>query len=149
MTNKRWTAFVLFTAMAVFLLGCGNAKAGTVSDTAKTSEEVSSSAMTAEQQTDADGYYNISVPIGEHYVEAKLEGHVLVDNGRFPTTGTYNFVDRVRHDFSDSTLVNFVGRVSGAKYNDTIPVGFAESHNSLFRARPGRALARHPNISTS
>ena len=52
MTNKRWTAFVLFTAMAVFLLGCGNAKAGTVSDTAKTSEEVSSSAMTAEQQTD-------------------------------------------------------------------------------------------------
>ena len=52
MTNKRRTAFVLFTAMAVFLLGCGNAKAGTVSDTAKTSEEVSSSAMTAEQQTD-------------------------------------------------------------------------------------------------
>ncbi len=83
------------------------------------------------QQTDADGYYNISVPIGEHYVEAKLEGHVLVDNGRFPTTGTYNFVDRVRHDFSDSTLVNFVGRVSGAKYNDTIPVGFAESHNNI------------------
>lgn len=83
------------------------------------------------QQTDADGYYNISVPIGEHYVEAKLEGHVLVDNGRFPTTGTYNFVDRVRHDFSDSTLVNFVGRVSGAKYNDTLPVGFAESHNNI------------------
>ena len=83
------------------------------------------------QQTDDDGYYSISVPIGEHYVEAKLEGHKLVDGGRFPTKGTYNFADRVRHDFSDSTLVNFVGRVSGAKYNDTLPVGFAESHNNI------------------
>ena len=83
------------------------------------------------QQTDADGYYSISVPIGEHYVEAKLEGHTFADGGRFPITGTYNFADRVRHDFSDSTLVNFVGRVSGAKYNDTLPVGFAESHNNI------------------
>ena len=83
------------------------------------------------QQTDANGYYHINVPIGEHYVEAKLEGHCLVDSGRFPIEGTYNFVDRVQHDFSDSTLVNFVGRVAGAKYNDTIPVGFAESKNNI------------------
>ena len=84
------------------------------------------------QQTDEDGYYSISVPIGEHYVEAKLgDTHKMVDGGRFPITGTHNFVDRVRHDFSDSTLVNFVGRVSGAKYNDTLPVGFAASHNNI------------------
>ena len=83
------------------------------------------------QQTDADGYYSISVPIGEHYVEAKLDGHTLVDNGRFPIEGTYNFVDRVQHDFSDSTLVNFVGRVAGAAYNDSLPVGFGESKNNI------------------
>ena len=84
------------------------------------------------QQTDENGYYSISVPIGEHYVEAKLEdSHKMVDGGRFPITGTYNFVDRVQHDFSDSTLVNFVGRVTGAKYNDTIPVGFGESKNNI------------------
>ena len=83
------------------------------------------------QQTNADGYYNISVPIGEHYVEAKLTGHCLVDSGRFPIEGTYNFVDRVQHDFTDSTLVNFVGRVAGAKYNDTIAVGFGESKNNI------------------
>ena len=82
-------------------------------------------------QTDANGYYSISVPIGEHYVEAQLMGHTLVDGGRFPIEGTYNFADRVQHDFIDSTLVNFVGRVAGAKYNDTIPVGFGESHNNI------------------
>ncbi|MBQ7996524.1 MAG: hypothetical protein IJ249_02520 [Paludibacteraceae bacterium] len=83
------------------------------------------------QQTDADGYYSISVPIGEHYVEAKLNGHCLVDSGRFPIEGTYNFVDRVQYDFTDSTLVNFVGRVAGAKYNDTIAVGFGASKNNI------------------
>ncbi|MBQ3997833.1 MAG: hypothetical protein II644_00685 [Paludibacteraceae bacterium] len=83
------------------------------------------------QQTDANGYYNISVPIGEHFVEAKLEGHCLVDSGRFPIEGTFDFVDRVQYDFIDSTLVNFVGRVAGAKYNDTIPVGFGESKNNI------------------
>ena len=83
------------------------------------------------QKTDANGYYNISVPIGEHFVEAKLEGHCLVDSGRFPIEGTFDFVDRVQYDFIDSTLVNFVGRVAGAKYNDTIPVGFGESKNNI------------------
>ena len=83
------------------------------------------------QQTDANGYYSISVPIGEHFVEAKLEGHCLVDSGRFPIEGTFDFVDRVQYDFIDSTLVNFVGRVAGAKYNDTIPVGFGESKNNI------------------
>ncbi len=83
------------------------------------------------QQTDADGYYSISVPIGEHYVEAKLNGHCFVDSGRFPIEGTYNFADRVQHEFTDSTLVNFVGRVAGAKYNDTIAVGFGESKNNI------------------
>ncbi len=83
------------------------------------------------QQTDADGYYSISVPIGEHYVEAKLNGHCLVDSGRFPIEGTYNFADRVQYDFTDSTLVNFVGRVAGAKYNDTLAVGFGASKNNI------------------
>ena len=82
-------------------------------------------------QTDANGYYNISVPIGEHYVEAKQEGHCMVDSGRFPIEGTFDFTDRVQHDFIDSTFVNFVGRVAGAAYNDSIPVGFGESYNNI------------------
>ena len=32
-------------------------------------------------KTDANGHYLISVPIGKHYVEAKLDGHTMVGGG--------------------------------------------------------------------
>ena len=83
------------------------------------------------KETNAEGYYTISVPIGEHYVEARMEGHTMVAGGRYPLTGTYNFTDEVRHDFFDSTLVNFVGRIGGGTVNDTLPVGFGLSKNNI------------------
>ena len=83
------------------------------------------------KETDAEGYYAISVPIGEHYVEASLDGHTMVAGGRYPLTGTYNFTDEVRYDFFDSTLVNFVGRIGGGTVNDTLPVGFGLSKNNI------------------
>ena len=83
------------------------------------------------KKTDANGYYEISVPIGEHYVEAKLDGHTMVEGGRFPTTGVHNFDRALTHDFADSTLVNFVGRVSGGERNDTLAVGFGLSNNNI------------------
>ncbi|MBR3473266.1 MAG: LamG domain-containing protein, partial [Prevotella sp.] len=86
-------------------------------------------------QTDANGYYNISVPIGNHYVEAKLDGHTMVAGGRFPTAGKYHFSAHVSHDFIDSTLVNFVGRVSGGVKNDTLAVGFGASNNNIGQAK--------------
>ena len=82
-------------------------------------------------QTDASGYYEISVPIGKHFVEAKLDGHKMVAGGRFPLTGTYNFDRAVSCDFADSTLVNFVGRVAGGERNDTLGVGFGASNNNI------------------
>ncbi len=83
------------------------------------------------EKTDNNGYYEISVPIGNHYVEAKLEGHKMVSGGRFPTRGTFNFDRRMQYDFSDSTLVNFVGRVGGGERNDTLAVGFGASKNNI------------------
>ena len=62
-------------------------------------------------QTDGSGKYNLSVPIGDHFIEAKLGGHTMVAGGRWPTEGTYYFDRPVQYDFADSTLVNFVGRV--------------------------------------
>ena len=82
-------------------------------------------------KTNTKGEYNISVPIGNHFVEARLEGHTMVAGGRFPTAGTFNFDRAVTHDFTDSTLVNFVGRVGGGERNDTLAVGFAESKNNI------------------
>ena len=87
------------------------------------------------QQTDANGEYRISVPIGKHYVEAKLGGHKIVAGGRFPITGKYDFSAPVTYDFQDSTLVNFVGRVSGGEKNDTLAVGFGASNNNIGKAR--------------
>ncbi len=75
-------------------------------------------------QTNDEGHYEVSVPIGEHYVEVRLDNHTMVDGGRFPTTGRYNFDRAVRYDFADSTLVNFVGRVAGGERNDSLGVGF-------------------------
>ena len=83
------------------------------------------------KETDAEGKYTISVPIGEHYVEASLDGHTMVAGGRYPLTGTYNFTDEVQYDFFDSTLVNFVGRIGGGTVNDTLPVGFGLSKNNI------------------
>ena len=82
-------------------------------------------------QTDANGYYELSVPIGRHFVEARRSGHTFVEGGRYPTQGTFHFDRRVQHDFIDSTLVNFVGRVGGGERNDTLAVGFAASKNNI------------------
>lgn len=82
-------------------------------------------------QTDADGYYKLSVPIGNHYVEAKLGGHTMAHGGRFPYEGTYNFDRAMTYDFADSTFVNFIGRVGGGERNDTLAVGFGASKNNI------------------
>ena len=83
------------------------------------------------KQTDANGRYSISVPIGKHYVEARKEGHTFVAGGRYPTANTFNFDRAVTYDFADATLVNFVGRVGGGERNDSLPVGFAQSVNNI------------------
>ena len=83
------------------------------------------------KKTDAAGFYSISVPIGKHYVEARLDGHTMVAGGRFPTQGTFNFDRAVTYDFVDSTLVNFTGRVGGGERNDTLAVGFRASKNNI------------------
>ncbi|WP_294744155.1 LamG-like jellyroll fold domain-containing protein [uncultured Prevotella sp.] len=87
------------------------------------------------QQTDANGRYLISVPIGQHYVEAKLGEHTMVGKGRFPLKGKHEFNAPVVCDFQDSTLVNFVGRVGGGERNDTLAVGFGASKNNIGTAR--------------
>ncbi|MBR6979022.1 MAG: hypothetical protein IKH88_04220 [Prevotella sp.] len=82
-------------------------------------------------QSESDGKYNISVPIGQHFIEAKLGGHTMVAGGRWPTAGTFHFDCPVQYDFADSTLVNFVGRVGGGLSNDTLAVGFNLSKNNI------------------
>ena len=76
--------------------------------------------------TDAEGKFKIAVPIGNHKVEVKKEGHVFALNGRFPETGTFEFFeDQIETRwFIDTTRVSLVGRVVGGKKEFEKPIGF-------------------------
>lgn len=85
----------------------------------------------------ADGEYTISVPIGNHFIEVRKDGHVFAQNGRYPAdpNGTgerITFKEPVNNLlFSDSTLVNFSGRVVGGSIEGDKPLGFGESENNI------------------
>ena len=60
MKNRGVAAYVLITAMTVFLLGCGNSKNGAASGTEAAAEEISSSALTGDQQQVVDESVNVT-----------------------------------------------------------------------------------------
>ncbi|UKK48446.1 LamG domain-containing protein [Prevotella sp. E9-3] len=90
--------------------------------------------------TNAYGEYEISVPIGEHYITVKKQGHVFANDGRYPAdslkVGTLvNYNDAVKNlDFEDVTLVTVAGRVTGGKIEEEKPLGFGESVNNIGQA---------------
>ncbi len=85
----------------------------------------------------ADGSYEISVPIGNHHIEVKKDGHVFCDNGRYPAdpnqVGTYKtFTEPVSNlTFQDSTLVTITGRVAGGKTEHDKPLGLGLGKNNI------------------
>ena len=90
--------------------------------------------------TNINGEYEISVPIGEHYITVKKQGHVFANDGRYPAdpnkAGTLvNYNDAVSNlDFEDITLVTVAGRVTGGKIEEEKPLGFGESVNNIGQA---------------
>ena len=87
--------------------------------------------------TNEYGEYEISVPIGEHYITVVKNGHEFANGGRYPAdpdgVGTLvNFKNPVTSlDFEDQTLVNFTGRVVGGSIEGEKPVGFGLSENNI------------------
>lgn len=87
--------------------------------------------------SNAYGQFTISVPIGEHYIQVKKQGHTFVNNGRFPSDengkGTSENFDKPRTGltFTDNTLVNFTGRVVGGDVQGSQPIGFGLSTNNI------------------
>ena len=90
--------------------------------------------------TNAYGEYEISVPIGEHYITVQKQGHEFANGGRYPAdpnkAGTLvNYNDAVSNlDFEDITLVTVAGRVTGGKIEEQKPLGFGESVNNIGQA---------------
>ena len=86
--------------------------------------------------TNSEGQFEISVPIGDHFIQVKKSGHVFVNNGRFPADPNglekYTFTGKVTNlEFRDTTLVNFTGRIVGGSIEGNKNVGFALSTNTI------------------
>ena len=88
-------------------------------------------------QSAEDGTFTISVPIGDHFVQVKKDGHVFASAGRYPAdpngAGVKITFDREikNMEFIDQTLVNFTGRVVGGSIEGEKPVGFGASQNNI------------------
>ena len=87
--------------------------------------------------TNEQGEFTISVPIGDHFITAKKNGHVFANAGRYPAdpndVGTKHTFDREikNMEFTDETLVNFTGRVVGGDIEGNKTVGFGLSKNNI------------------
>jgi hypothetical protein len=85
-------------------------------------------------KTAPDGTFTIQVPIGPHVISVERVNHVF-SVGRFPATGTYEFLNPVANVvFRDSTLVKIVGRVVGGARELKKAPGLGRSKNNIGRA---------------
>ena len=97
------------------------------------------------RMTDANGEYEISVPIGNHLIEAYKNGHRLTS---FPLDGsTYDFKKAEVVNFVDSTLVNVTGRINGGFSDQNAPLGFKQSVNRLGKATIKLSLGKEDECS--
>jgi hypothetical protein len=77
-------------------------------------------------EIDAEGKFTVNVPIGNHKVEVRKEGHTFEHNGYFPASDTFEFFeDQIEETwFIDTTRISLVGKVVGGKIESDKPVGF-------------------------
>lgn len=74
-------------------------------------------------ETDEDGFFDIDIPIGDHYITF-IKNHHTFENGRFPETGTHNFQENITGiEISDNTTLILSGKVAG---------GLDEGNKKLF-----------------
>lgn len=98
-------------------------------------------------KTDENGEFVVDVPIGDHFVSAKLQGHTFVDGGRFPVdkdeVGTrYTFTKEISGlRFFDNTLLTVAGRVVGGKIEGDKPIGFGSSEANIGAAEIRLSIA--------
>ena len=96
--------------------------------------------------SDNNGEYEISVPIGNHRIEAWKDGHCLT---AFPIEAdqTHDFMKSETVNFVDSTLVNVTGRVNGGFTDKDEPLGFGRSTNRIGQATVKLSLGREAQSS--
>jgi hypothetical protein len=88
-------------------------------------------------QTDQDGNFEVSVPIGNHFISLSKQGHVFADGGRFPANQLlkHNFQSKVEGlKFYDLTTVKLIGRVAGGTPQTNLPLGYGQSKANIGKA---------------
>ena len=88
--------------------------------------------------TDAMGNFEISVPIGHHYITVEKQGHEFENGGRFPPepNTTFDFQQPLSGlQFIDVTLVKVMGRVAGGPLEAEKPTGLGQTFNNLGNAQ--------------
>jgi hypothetical protein len=76
------------------------------------------------------GYFDIQVPIGNHFITVKKDGHEFKYGGRFPAeSGTFKEFFEDSNEaviFVDSTRVTVVGKVVGGSVEAAKAIGFGD-----------------------
>lgn len=87
--------------------------------------------------SDREGKYSIDVPIGDHFISVSKQGHVFVNQGRYPANKlTYHTFNKPLSNlnFRDTTLVRIAGRVVGGEREAKKPLGFGKSKANIGKA---------------
>jgi hypothetical protein len=90
--------------------------------------------------TASDGTYTVDVPIGDHFITVKKNGHTFDGDGRYPTdslsVGTkHTFESAVSNlDFFDNTTVVVAGRVAGGDVEYAKPLGLGKGNANIGKA---------------
>ncbi len=93
--------------------------------------------------TNNSGEFEISVPVGYHYISVRKAGHVFDNGSRWPYDPAHpdslirhNFIENLTfgEPFIDTTLVTVIGRVIGGTGSNDIAMGFGQSENNIGKA---------------
>ncbi len=96
--------------------------------------------------SDAKGEYELDVPIGSHFIEARRDYHTFEGAGRYPAAqdATYEFLDDTHIDFFDNTLAIVAGRIVGGETEGQKPLGYGVSQNNIGCAEITLTPLDHP-----
>lgn len=106
--------------------------------------------------TDEEGHYSVDVPIGDHFIQIKKNGHTFTNNGRYPadpkSLGLRETFEApvTGLTFWDDTKVMVAGRVAGGSVEENKPLGLQQGTANIGRATiklkfPGNEAGKYLN----
>lgn len=102
--------------------------------------------------SDDAGYFDVSVPIGNHYITVKKDGHEFTYSGRFPAASgaTKEFFEDSNEPvvFVNNTRVTVIGKVVGGSVEAAKDAGFGEAGLKTVSAKNANGETKTIDVST-